>query len=350
MKQIRIGIIGFGKVIRAFLEMLPDKSEQVKSRYGLDLKVVAICDSTQYMHNYEGFDPEELLAMKLEKNATVSSLRPASEDEDRQFTIASFLQNEVNAVIEALPPNRDSGQPALAYLLAFLQNRVPVVTVNKSPLVFGFQQLLAMSRKTGAPIKFSGATAAALPTSDLFSISLAGQDIYGFEGILNGTTNFLLTEMINNQSSLDEELELAKELKICEPDPSFDIDGWDTAFKTLILAKAFIDPFAELPDIEIQGIRGITYADLEPVLQAGNTVKLLGKVGFENNKLRLRVTPSIITPDHPFFRVDGTQKSITVFSDAMGKLTLIGGATGLKEIAATILKDIINLNRNLNFN
>jgi len=349
MKNIRIGVIGFGKVIRAFLELLPEKVELIKSRYGLDLKVGGICDSTEYMHNYEGFDPEELLALKLEKNVTLSQTRPAPTDGDTQFTINSFLQNEVNVVVEALPPNRTSGQPALTYLLAFLQNRIPVVTVNKTPLVFGFQQLLAQSRKSGAPIKFSGATAAALPTADVFSISLAGAAVYGFEGFRHGTTNFLLPEMINNQSSLEDELELAKELKICEPDPSFDIDGWDTAFKTLILAKAFIDPFAELSDIEIQGIRGLTYADLEPVLREGNTVKLLGKVGFESNRLRLRVTPSIITPEHPFFRVDGTQKAITIFTDALGKLTLTGGASGLKEIAATILKDIVNVHRNLNF-
>jgi homoserine dehydrogenase len=344
MKSVRIGIVGFGKVIQAFLELLPEKQEYLMTRHHLDLKVVAICDSTEYMLNYEGFDPEELLAMKLSKKASGDSMAgsPASEI---QFLIDSYVQTDVNTVVEALPPRRDSGEPALSYLLGFLAKKVAGVPVDKSPLVFGYPQLLATARKSKVALKFSGATAAALPTTDTAAFGLAGADLYGFEGILNGTTNFLLTEMIKNRSSVVDELELAVEMKICEPDPSFDIDGWDTAFKTLILTKAFLDPYQDLRDVEVQGVRGLTYADLESVLASGNTVKLLGKASYEDERLRLRVTPSIITPDHPFFFVDGTGKAITFYTDTLGKLTMIGGASGLRETAATILKDIINIHR-----
>jgi len=346
MKSVRIGVVGFGKVIQALLELLPEKKEFLMSRYHLELKIVAICDSTEYMLNYDGFDPEELLAMKLAKKASGDSMAgtPASEI---QFLIDSFAQTDVNTVVEALPPQRDSGEPALSYVLGFLGKKIPVVTVDKSPLVFGYPQMLAASRKARVALKFSGATAAALPTTDTAAFCLAGSDLYGFEGILNGTTNFLLTEMIKNKSSIAEELDLAVEMKICEPDPSFDIDGWDTAFKTLILTKAFLDPYLDLRDVEVQGIRGLTYADLEPVLAGGNTVKLLGKASYEGDRLRLRVTPSIITPDHPFFYVDSTSKAITFFTDTLGKLTMIGGSSGLRETAATILKDIVNIHRDL---
>lgn len=344
MKSVRIGVVGFGKVIQSFLELLPEKKEFLMSRYHLDLKIVAICDSTEYMLNYDGFDPEELLSMKLAKKASGDSMAgtPASE---LQFLIDSFVQTDVNTVVEALPPKRDSGEPALSYLLGFLSKKIPVVTVDKSPLVFGYPQLLAASRKSKAALKFSGATAAALPTSDTAAFCLAGADLYGFEGILNGTTNFLLTEMIKNKSSIADELELAVAMKICEPDPSFDVDGWDTAFKTLILTKAFLDPYLDLRDVEVQGIRGLSHSDLEPVLSSGNTVKLLGKASYEGERLRLRVTPSIITPDHPFFSIDATTKAITFFTDTMGKLTMIGGASGLRETSATILKDIVNIHR-----
>lgn len=346
MKSVRIGVVGFGKVIQALLELLPEKKEFLMSRYHLDLKIVAICDSTEYMLNYDGFDPEELLSMKLAKKATGDSMAgsPASEI---QFLIDSYVQTDVNTIVEALPPQRDSGEPALSYLAGFLSKKIPVVTVDKSPLVFGYPQLLASARKAKAALKFSGATAAALPTSDTAAFCLAGADLVGFEGILNGTTNFLLTEMIKSKSSIADELELAVEMKICEPDPSFDIDGWDTAFKTLILTKAFLDPYIDLRDVDVQGIRGLTYADLEPVLAEGNTVKLLGKASYEADRLRLRVTPSIITPEHPFFYVDSTSKAITFFTDTLGKLTMIGGASGLREIAATILKDIVNIHRDM---
>jgi homoserine dehydrogenase len=347
MKSVRIGIIGFGKVIRAFLELLPEKADWLKNRFQQDLKIVAICDSTEYMHNPDGFDPGELLAYKLEKMASDRQGRPLDPSEVG-YVVGSYLEMGVNVVVEALPPSRETGEPALNYLLSFLNEKVPVVTVNKSPLVYGYQSLYTTARKQRTALKFSGATGSALPTVDTISTALAGADLYGFEAILNGTTNFLLTEMIKNRSDLATELEIAQELSICEPDPLLDINGWDTAFKTLILAKAFIDPYVELPDVQIQGIQGLTYADVAPVVQAGNTLKLLGKAGFENDRLRLRVKPSIITPEHPFFRVEGTTKAVTFFTDTMGRLTLIGGASGLKETAATILKDVLNTHRDMN--
>ncbi|HNR39554.1 MAG TPA: hypothetical protein PKN61_11005 [Acidobacteriota bacterium] len=344
MKSVRIGIIGFGKVIRAFLELYPDKRDWIKNRYQQDLQIVAICDSTEYMHNPDGFDPGELLAYKLEKIASDKRGRPLDQSEVG-YVVNSFLEMGVNVALEALPPTRETGEPALSYLLAFLNAKVPVVTVNKSPLVYGYQTLYTAARKQHIAFKFSGTTGAALPTTDTIATALAGAELYGFEAILNGTTNFLLTEMIKNQSDLATELEIAQELKICEPDPSLDINGWDTAFKTLILAKAFMDPYVELPDVQVQGIQSLTYTDIEPVIQAGNTLKLLGKAGFENDRLRLRVKPSIITPEHPFFHVDGTTKAITLFTDTMGRLTMIGGSSGLKETAATILKDLVNTHR-----
>ncbi len=342
MRRIRLGIVGFGKVIQAFLELISEKKEYLSNRYHLELAPVAICDSTEYMLNCDGFDPAELLALKLAKQASGESME-GSFSSDLQYIIDTYLQTQVDLVIEALPPDLHSGEPALSYLSAFLTKKVPAITINKSPLVFGYKKLISLSKKNQVPFYFSGATAAALPTVDIASIALAGTEIYGFEGILNGTTNFLLSEMINNQTSIEEETTTAVEMKICEPDPAFDIDGWDTAFKTLILARAFIDPEIELSEVDRRGVRNLTYADVEPVLKEGNTVKLLGKSGFEGERLRLRVTPSIITRDHPFYKVEGTSKAISFFTDTMGKLTLVGGATSLKETAATILKDVINI-------
>jgi len=344
MKNVRLGIVGFGKVIRSFLETLPEKHEYIQQRYQLDIKIVSICDSTEYMINADGFIPEELLSHKLSKDSS-SDRSSQTLCSDIPMITDSFMQNGVDAVVESLPPDPETGEPALTYLLTFLSRKIPIVTVNKSPLVHGFHQLYQVSQKMKTPFKFSGATASALPTTDIASVSLAGAGIYGFEGILNGTTNFLLTEVIHNKSSLEEEIEMAVELKICEPDPSLDIDGWDTAFKTLILARAFINPFLEIDQIDVNGIRGLTYKEIAPVINQGNTIKLLGKASYREDQFRMRVTPSIITQSHPFYGVDGASKAATFYTDSMGTLTLIGGTSGLKETAAVILKDIINLFR-----
>lgn len=344
MRTVRLGILGFGTVVQGFLELLPEKREFILARFHQDIRVAGVCDSTEYLTAPDGIDPERLLGMKLEKVASGEPMGGVL-DYDARSLVAAYMDAGVNVVVEALPPNRKSGEPALSYVLSFLNRRVPVVTADKSPLVFGFQPIMAAARQSGVPIKYSAATAAALPTLDTVSVSLAGSELYGFEGILNGTTNFLLTEMIHNKTSIDEETDVAIEMKICEPDPSFDVDGWDTAFKTLILARTFLDPKAELSDVQIQGVRGLTYSDVEPVLRGGNTLKLLGKVSFDDDQLRMRVKPSIIGPDHPFFHVNNTAKGVTFYTDTLGRLTLLSGSSGPKETAATILKDILNVHR-----
>lgn len=346
MRYVKLGILGFGNVARAFLELLPERRGLLRTTHGIDLQVVAICDRTEVCIDPGGFSPESLLASKLEKNVTGDSMggQPLLHIMD---TVDLYRLGGANLILEALSPSRSSGEPALSLLSTFLRAGIPVVTANKSPLVFGYPQLLEASQESGTPFRFGGATAAALPTADLAAVSLAGSTLLGFEGILNGTTNLLLTEMARNQSTLEEELEIAVEMKICEPDPSFDIDGWDTAFKTLILARAFMDPSFELPKVDVQGIRGLAYKDLEPVLSQGKKVKLLGKASYEGEKLRLRVKPSIIPQDHPFYLVDGPSKAITFFTDTLGSITLTGGASSLSGTAAALLKDIINVAQRL---
>ncbi|MBP7867668.1 MAG: hypothetical protein KA419_17185 [Acidobacteria bacterium] len=348
MKQIKLGVIGFGNVIQGFLELLPEKLDYLKVRYHQDIRVHAICDRTEMLISPDGFEAGELLALKLAKNVS-GDLMGGVRDFDPAGLVNAYLEAGVNVVLEALPTRRDVAEPALGWLLEFLSRRVPVVTSDKAPLVYGFNRLVATSRKHRTPFKFGGASAAALPAADTVGIALAGAEIYGFEGILNGTTNFLLSEMIANKSSIEEELQIAIEMKICESDPMFDVGGWDTAFKTLILAKAFMDPGAELKDMQVQGLEGLDYSHVEAGLRQGNTVKLLGKASFEGPHLRMRVKPSIITPTHPFFTVNGTCKAITFYTDSLGQLTLFGGASGSRETAGALLRDILNISRDTNF-
>ncbi len=348
MKTVRLGILGYGHVVQGLLEQLTEKHDYLKVRYNMDIRVHGICDSTELLTAADGLEPGSLLALKLAKNAAgdplggVAGYAPGRVVED-------FLSCGVNTVLEALPTRLGSAEPALSWLLAFLEERVPLVLADKSPLVYGFERLLAASRKSRTPFRFGGAAGAALPVADVISTCLAGSELFGFEGILNGTTNMLLSEMIANHSSIEEELEIAKELKITESDPQFDVQGWDTAFKTLILAKAYMDPAARIEDVQVQGLEGITYAHVEPALKKGSTLKLLGKASFEGNRLRLRVKPSVIPPTHPFFPVNGTNKAVTFYTDSVGQLTLFGGASGARETAGALLRDVVNINRDINF-
>jgi homoserine dehydrogenase len=333
---------GFGQVARSFLELLPEKQDYLHQKYNLAIQVVAICDSTEYRLNPEGFDPEELLAHKLAKNST-SYRTDDTLSSDIPVIVESFIQTEVDVVVETLPPDYSSGEPGLSYLRGFLAHGIPVVTTNQSPLLLAYDELRKISRQRNVPVKFGATLAAVLPVTELATAGAAGTAVYGFEGIFSGIANLLLAEMIHNRSSLADEIEIATEMEVCPPNPAADIDGWTTAYDTLLLAKMLMNPNARLADVEVAGITGLTFDNVAQVVQEGNTLKLLGKASYRDDRLRLRVTPSIITPDHPFFRMNGAEKSVILFTEGLGKLIIRGAAPGTREMAHLVLRDIINL-------
>jgi len=342
MRRIRLGMAGFGQVARAFLELLPEKQSYLLQRHDLAIQVVAICDSTEYRLNPEGFDPEELLVHKLAKNST-SYRTDETLSADIPVIIESFIQTGVDVVVEALPADFSSGEPGLSYIRGFLSRGVPVVTTNESPLLLGFEELRTLSRQRNAPLKFGAACAPVLPVVEMATAGVAGAVVYGFEGIFSGIANLLLAEMIHNRSSLAEELAIAAEMDVCPPSQEPEIEGWTTAYDTLLLAKTLMEPRARLADVDVTGLGGLTYENVVPVVEEGNTLKLLGKASYQENRLRLRVTPSIVTPEHPFFRMTGAEKAVILFTDGLGKLILRGGAAGSKEMAHLVLRDIITL-------
>ncbi|MBN2433330.1 MAG: hypothetical protein JXQ27_17800 [Acidobacteria bacterium] len=342
MRRIRLGMAGFGQVARAFLELLPEKQSYLLQRYDLGIQVVAICDSTEYRLNPEGFDPEDLLVHKLEKNST-SYRTDETLSADIPVIIESFIQTGVDVVVEVLPPDFSSGEPGLSYIRGFLARGVPVVTTNESPLLLAYEELRKLSRQRNVPLVFGATCAAVLPVVEMATSGVAGVTVYGFEGIFSGIANLLLAEMFHNRSSLAEEMEIAAEMGVCPPSPAKDIEGWTTAYDTLLLAKVLMEPRARLVDVDVAGLGGLTFEQVAPVVEEGNTLKLLGKASYQDNRLRLRVTPSIITPDHPFYRMNGAEKAVILFTDGLGKLIISGGTPGSREMAHLVLRDLITL-------
>jgi homoserine dehydrogenase len=228
--------------------------------------------------------------------------------------------------------------------MAALEKGWHAAAASKGALVLRFKELAGLARQNGVQLKFSGAAAAALPTLDVGIQSLADADVLGIEGILNGTTNFILTRMGEGMDS-EQALREAQDKGIAEPDPTLDIDGWDTACKLLLICNAVMRTDFGLSEVQVEGIRGISHELVIKASQLGKAIKLMGKCSKDerDRPLKLEVGLALLDRSHPLYGVNETTKGITFYTDTMGSVTLIGGKSDPLGTGAALLKDIIGI-------
>jgi len=335
MKSIPVIVVGFGPVGRAFVRLMAEKSSELRKKYQLDLRLKAILRSSSA---YLVSEPESLDLDSLEKinNPVYWQAKPSLD----------FLLNQTppGVVIEVTSSDLKTGKPGYDHIRTSLEIGWHVVTANKGPLLLYFSELTKLASSKNLKLKFSGATAAALPALDVGQICLAGSRILKIEGILNGTTNYILTRMAEGLS-YDEALGEAQQKGIAERNPAYDVEGWDTAVKLALLAAALFDLKLNLRDMEIAGITGITREEAAQAASQGKKIKLLGTLSLESESVKARVRPEMIASDHPLFWVDGSNKGLSFFTDTMGELTITGGKSDPRGAAAAMLKDLINIYR-----
>ena len=217
-----------------------------------------------------------------------------------------------------------------------------IVSANKGPFVLFYDELFKKAQEKGCGLHISAATAAALPTLDVGLTSLAGSRILSAEGILNGTTNYILTEMRNNGTSYADALKEAQRLGIAETDPSYDVEGRDSANKIILIANRVFGQTLGLADVAVEGITAVSPEDIEGATRSGNVIKLIGAIERVNGELRLSVAPRALDQNHPLAFVNGSEKAITYVTDTMGSVTVMGGKSSPVGAAAAMLKDLIN--------
>ena len=337
MKRVNIILVGYGSVGKAFLRIIHEKTEFCQQRYGLDLKLHTVCEIDGALFSSEALD----LSQVLGEFSSLSLLRK-SLNWKPGFTLQRVLSSlEPGVLVECTPSNFKSGEPGLSHLRQALDSGWQVVTANKGPLVVDFRGLREKAKDQGVALKISGATAAALPTLDVALYSLAGAEIYRIEGILNGTTNYILTRMREGMD-YKQALEEAQSKGIAEPDPSLDVEGWDTASKILLISNAVQDTDFTLKDVKVEGINAIPSQILHQGREEGRALKLLG-IFSKEEKTQLEVSLKLIDSSHPLFGVDGANKGITFATDTMHSVTVTGGKSDPRGAGAALLKDIINI-------
>lgn len=341
MKNIRIILCGCGGVGKEFLQLLADRTKELETRYGLQLQLTAVVD----LHGAAVAAADDSLPVA----ELVDFVRNGNEVQDfpvygRAHLTGYEVINQLggDALIEATPTNLVDGGCGKDHIHAAIDNGMDIISANKGPFVLFYKDIFTKARAMGCGLHLSAATAAALPTLDVGLTSLAGTRVSAAEGILNGTTNYILSEMRDNSTGYDEALKAAQQLGIAETDPSYDVEGKDTANKILLIANRVFDETFSLADITVEGITGVTPADIVAATKNSQVIKLIGSAVVVDGEISLRVEPQAIDLGHPLAQVNGSEKAITYTTDTMGTITVMGGKSSPVGAAAALLKDLLN--------
>ncbi|WP_141431072.1 homoserine dehydrogenase [Bacillus sp. 03113] len=336
--QKKIILTGYGTVAKELMKLIASNGALIKEKYGFELVVTGIVGSKGMIYDEKGI---QLLSL-IDFGTGSEALSRYSECFQLPFTEPIF-QGDV--LIECTPTNIETGEPALGYIQKAMTTGMDIVSVSKGALVMAFDKIKTQAAKHGSRLKYSGATAAALPTLDIGEYSLAGCTITRIEGILNGTSNFILASMSENNLSFEEALKIAQEKGIAEANPALDVQGFDTACKILLLANGFFGSGLLIDDVKIKGIEQVTKEEIQVAKQNGRKLKLLASAYKEAEKVIVEVKPYELESEHPLAYVNGTNKGVVFETIEMGAVCATGGASHPRGAAAAALKDVINLYR-----
>jgi homoserine dehydrogenase len=331
---MRLIICGMGIVGQSFIKLLLDSSDSLYRKYGIKPRIVACADSNGIAYSQTGLDLEKLLLIK-KKFGTVAKYS----DNTPQFE--NYIENiDAEVFLELTPTNLITGEPSLSHIISALRTQKNVITVNKGPLALSFPSLIELSDYNNVMLRFSGTVGGGTPILEFAKHCLKGDKITSFTGILNGTTNYILTKM-SEGLTFEEALNDAKIKGYAEAESSLDINGDDAAAKLVIMANWIMGYKVSIKDVDKKGIADIKLKDIKEAIKNRKDIKLIAKCDDKN----LYVKPSLISKDDPIC-VKGTLNAVTFKSDHSGEQTIIGRGAGGMETASSVLRDLIEIKEN----
>ena len=317
--RVRLALLGCGTVGASLLELLEQQASQIADRQGLTLEVAAIAV------------------------ADVSRQRPAVVPAELLTGDAAGIvsRDDIDIVVEVM----GGTEPTLELVLAALQSGKPVVTANKELLARHGEQVFAAAANAGVEVHFEAAVAGGIPLIRPLQVSLAGEHIHAIMGIVNGTTNYILTQMADHGVSYQAALEQAQQLGYAESDPTADVAGHDAAAKAAILASLVAKAPVSLDEVHCEGISQLRLDDLAAARKLGFVVKLLAVVELDAGAWLVRVHPALVPLEHPLASVRDAFNAVFVEGEAVGELMFYGPGAGGHPTASAVLGDLIEAAR-----
>lgn len=329
---MRIILCGFGVVAQSLAKLLESRTSDLYSKYGMKPRIVGVFDSKGSAHDNSGLDLKKLISVKKE----FGSVRGYNKSEKIISGLEMIESLDADVLIETTASNYKDAEPGMSHIINAMKKGLHVISVNKGPLALAFPSLMELAKYNQVLLRFSGTVGGGTPILDYAKNSLKGERIISFDGILNGTTNYILTNMTNGMSFKDA-LNDAKKRGYVEADESLDLDGLDAAAKLVILANWIMGMKVTMPEIKRIGIRKIDSDDIRKAAANNSAIKLIASC--DNG---LIVKPKELPFDNPLC-VSGTLNAISFTSEHSGTQTIIGKGAGGIETASSILRDLIDI-------
>lgn len=328
-------LIGFGGVGQGLAQILRDKEEELWRDHSFEAHIVGVATRTHgTLYHADGLDIDALLR-GIDTYPDETGLR-------RNWDALRIVrEGKADVMVEVSTTNLQTGQPALDLCRAAFETGKHVVLANKGPVAVAYAELQERARAAGLQLRFEATVMAGTPSIRLAMGALAGCRIDSARGILNGSTNYMLTQMESGKT-YDEAQAEALALGYLEADPSADVDGWDAAGKGIILAAALFGKKLALSDMTVTGIRAITPEQITAAKAAGERIKLIVEVSPDGGK----VAPTNLPVSHPLASVSGATNAITYATDLLGEVTLVGAGAGRLQTGFGVLSDLMDIDRN----
>ncbi len=334
---VKLALVGFGTVGQGFAQILAERGDTLARRHGLSVVITAVSDVNRgSVFRESGFDPVELL------NAA-DGLEALEADARGWDALTTIRRSGADAMAELSFTDLTTGEPALTHVREALSRGMDVVTTNKGPIALAFAELRQLAAAHGAGIGVEGTVMSGTPTLALGAGMLASAGVTRIQGILNGTTNYILTRM---EAGLDFDAALAEAQRegYAEADPSGDVDGIDAAGKVVILANLVMGAPLTMADVTRQGIRGVSAEDVAAATEAGERWKLLGSVtAAGGGVVEASVGPVRLPLSHPLAGVGGAVNACTFTTELLGDVTIQGPGAGRLATGYALVEDLIAL-------
>jgi homoserine dehydrogenase len=334
---LRLAIIGYGNVGQEFARMLTRKRDWLIRNKGLDVEVLAISTRSKgSLLSDRGLD-----LAKVEEELTRTGSLGGYGMESTDLAPLDIIDNcDADIMVELTTLDIATGQPAIDHISNALQSKMHVITANKGPIAFAYDRLESMARSRNVKLRFEGTVMDGTPVFNLVEKTLQGCEILRLEGILNSTSNHVLTEMSRGRT-LESAVKEAQRRGFAEADPSLDLDGWDAAAKITALANVLMGAGSTPLEVKRRGITDVSSDEIASATSQGEKIRLVAKAERVNGEVVTSVAPERIRDDSPFWSVDGTSSALTVSTDLMGDLTIQETNPTVTQTAYAVFSDML---------
>ena len=340
--KTKIALIGFGTVGQGLCEILLSKEDYLKSKYGFEASIVAISDVMKgAVYSADGLNIQQCMDL-AQGNKYLTEYDGGCEK--GWDSLRTIKETNADIICELAFTDVKIGEPAITHCKTAFESGKHIVTSNKGPAALQYAALKKLAEQNNVEFMIEGTVMSGTPVINLANGPLAGCEITAIKGILNGTTNYMLSEMENGMT-YDNVLKKAQELGYAEADPTGDVEGFDAMAKVIILSNVLMNNPISADDVDREGITKITPEMIDDAKNENARWKLISTIERNGNQVKASVKPEKLPLTHPLASVMGAANALTFTTDLLGDVTIIGAGAGKIETGYSILTDILDIHK-----